>query len=122
MHDSGALQSIAARHWGAASPGVTQRPVMQMTAAPHAQQSALEAHSVRQTALMHTWGDAQSALARHCNRGRSSAWHMPILHRSSGPQSESAVHAAKQVPFMQTFPVGAQSLLRIHCPADTGLV
>jgi hypothetical protein len=66
------------------------------------QQSALVAHADRQTALTQAWDAEQSPLERHCGRGRSSAWHIPALHRSSGPQSESWLQEGKQVPFMQT--------------------
>jgi hypothetical protein len=88
-----------------------QTLLWQIVAAPQKQQSALETHAVRHTALMHACPIEQSAFARHCGRGRLSAWHMPSLHRSSGPQSASLVHAPKQVPFMQILPDGAQSRL-----------
>jgi hypothetical protein len=92
MHDFVAEQSTAVWHWGLASPGVTQRPVRHTVAAPQVQQSALVTHALRQAALTHTCAEAQSALARHCGCGRVSAWHMPSLHRSRGPQSEALLH------------------------------
>ena len=107
----GAVHSDDVWHCGCASPGVMQRPVWQMMAGPQAQQSALVTHSVRHAALMQTCDDVQSPLERHWGWGRVSAWHMPSLQRSRGPQLESAVQAAKQVPFMQILPVAAQSRL-----------
>jgi hypothetical protein len=104
-------QSVTILHCGSASPGVTQSPLWQMIAGPHAQQSALTAHWERQTALTHTWLPVQSPFVWHPGLGAWFAWQIPVLQASSGPQSEEDAQAGKQVPFMQTLPADPQSLL-----------
>jgi hypothetical protein len=73
MQDMEGAQEPEVAHCGAASPGVTQRPVAQTVAAPQLQQSALDAHSVRHTAFTQIWPPEQSLLASHAGLGRSSA-------------------------------------------------
>jgi hypothetical protein len=76
-----------------------------------AQQSLLEAHSVRQTALMHVWLLAQSVLLRHWGRGCAFAWQYPLAQTSRAPHWLSALQAARHPPFTQIWPVAVQSLL-----------
>ncbi|MEO5768117.1 MAG: hypothetical protein ABIS92_07170, partial [Polyangia bacterium] len=54
MHDRLTPQSEDNRHCGAASPGVTHSPAWQTTAIPQRQQSAVDAHWLRQTAFTQT--------------------------------------------------------------------
>ena len=111
--------SALTRHWGAASPGVTQRPAEQTIAGPQLQQSELLAHAVRQAPLMHMAPPVQSWLALQAGRGRSSARQSPSTQRSRGPHPASVVQTGWQVALMHTPPF-AQSLLRTHCPPPRG--
>ena len=106
-------QSAVNRHCGADSPGVTHNPATHIVASPQVQQSAFDAHAVRQAPLMHMAPPPQSALARQAGRGRSSARHSPLSQRSSAPQPASLVHAAWHVPLIHVPPL-AQSVFSTH--------
>ncbi len=63
MHELPLAHALAAEHCGLASPGVTHKPAWHTLAVEHVHQSSLVWHSLRHTALTHTWPLVQSTLA-----------------------------------------------------------
>ena len=96
MQDCVVPQSFVTAHTGAASPAVTQKPPWQMSASPQAQQSALVTQAVRHAPFTHMRPAPQSGFELHEGRGRSSARHSPLAHRSRAGQSLSTLQAPRQ--------------------------